>query len=90
MLHTIVFLPLSVQDSTNTFVAPLQATASFLGKRLSHCVVETVPGAEHLALRQSPKEFVGLVHKHLCRMAGIEQPQVESTCQPAERSPCGS
>lgn len=68
--------------------SPLRATADFLRRRLAQCVVETVPGAEHLALLQSPKEFVALVHKHLCGMAGIEH--LAAASPRYGESPCGS
>lgn len=45
--------------------SPFQATCSFLAENLEDCTVDFVPGAKHLALLESPAEFVARVAKHL-------------------------
>jgi pimeloyl-ACP methyl ester carboxylesterase len=41
------------------------ATCRYLEEHLPNCVIDTVPGARHIAPLQSPEEFVRLVKKHL-------------------------
>jgi len=45
--------------------SPFQATCRFLEENLADCTVDFVPGAKHLALLESPAEFVARVAKHL-------------------------
>jgi len=45
------------------------ATKQFLKEKLSNCIVEDVPAANHLAPLENPMVFNGLIHKHLRRMA---------------------
>jgi 3-oxoadipate enol-lactonase len=45
--------------------SPFQATCRFLAENLGDCTVDFVPGAKHLALLESPAEFVARVTKHL-------------------------
>jgi len=47
---------------------PFAATREYLARHLPSCIVDTVPGAKHVAPLQSSKEFVGLVQKHLRSM----------------------
>jgi pimeloyl-ACP methyl ester carboxylesterase len=44
---------------------PFQATREFLAGHMPNVLIETVPGARHLALLESTTAFVELVHKHL-------------------------
>lgn len=49
--------------------SPFQATCRFLEQNLANCTVDFVPGAKHLALLESPAEFVARVARHLDQLA---------------------
>lgn len=49
--------------------SPFQATCRFLAENLPDCTVDSVPNAKHLALLESPAEFVSRVARHLDRLA---------------------
>jgi len=42
------------------------ATRDFLKEHLTHCSVDSVPAANHLAPLENPNAFISLVKKHLC------------------------
>ncbi|MBX3413403.1 MAG: alpha/beta hydrolase [Pirellulales bacterium] len=49
--------------------SPFQATCRYLAAHVADCTVDFVPGAKHLALLESPAEFVARVAKHLDALA---------------------